>query len=64
MLLQLGRAFDDNSAASPYLQRIAQAVDDALLQLHLFGYSKEKHAGARPAGGNVAALAGKPFDDG
>ena len=64
VLLQLGRAFDDNGAASPYLQRIAQAVDDALLQLHLFGYSKEKHAGARPAGGNVAALAGKPFDDG
>ena len=64
MLLQLGRALDDNGAASPYLQSMAQAIDDALLQLHLFGYSKEKHAGTRPAGGNVAVLAGKPFDDG
>ena len=61
---RFGRALDDNRAAPADLQRIAKAVDDALLQLRFLGDAQQKHAGTGSPRGNVAALPGQPLDDG
>ena len=60
--LSSGEPLHDDRAAPAERQRIAQAVDHALLQLHLAGNAKQKHAGARASGRDVAPLSGKPFD--